>query len=104
MTYSRSLALSRSFKLLGCSFNIDAFFVEEYHQRLKAMFSEFAQQADDLSTQEILVLGIARNNLPFFFFFFFYYFYFFYCYYLVHALCFLHVLQWSGSTSRTSPR
>lgn len=37
-------------------FNIDAFFVEEYHQRLKAMFSEFAQQADDLSTQEILVL------------------------------------------------
>jgi hypothetical protein len=37
--------------------------VEEYHQRLKAMFSEFAQQADDLSTQEILVLGTyARGN------------------------------------------
>jgi len=37
-------------------FHIGGFFVEEYHQRLKAMFSEFVQQADDLSTQEILVL------------------------------------------------
>jgi len=36
--------------------------VEEYHQRLKAMFSEFVQQADDLSTQEILVLGTNRTT------------------------------------------
>jgi hypothetical protein len=37
-------------------YNIGVFYVDEYHHRLRAMFSEFAQQADDLSTQEILVL------------------------------------------------
>jgi hypothetical protein len=59
--------------------------VEEYHQRLKAMFSEFAQQADDLSTQEILVLGISENRPPPSLFFFFF----------VHASFFLHfAVEW----------
>ncbi len=52
----------------SCSYKIGDFFVEEYHQRLRAMFSEFAQQADDLSTQEILVLGSSFPSVMFLFF------------------------------------